>query len=167
MSSLLGPVSVMTHIIGIVCLGMSMTPEQLTQQLPQQSTKILLKTYISNISSRSRSSPPPSSSSGPAKRTAADGAVDLPQMTGVDGAKAMAPENRRVMVVTTSFIAMVVDDEILDGFIIGVINAACCMDMEMHAWHEMACTTHNTWNEAPVALVPAILATRGRRTLTD
>ena len=69
---------------------------------------------MSNISSRSRSSPPPSSSSGPAKRTAADGAMDLPQMTGVDGAKAMAPENRRVMVAITSFIATVADDEKLD-----------------------------------------------------
>lgn len=63
---------------------------------------------MSNISSRSKSSPPPSLSSGPAKRAAADEAMHRPEMDGMDGAKAMAPEKRRVKEAMASFIVMVV-----------------------------------------------------------
>lgn len=73
---------------------------------------ILLITYMSNISSRSKSRPP-SSSSGPAKRVgvglavAADEAMHRPEKAGVDGAKATASENRRVVTAMASFISAV------------------------------------------------------------
>ena len=69
-------------------------------------------TYMSNISSRSKSRPP-SSSSGPAKSVgvgltvAADEAMHRPEKTGADGAKATALENKRVVKAMASFISTV------------------------------------------------------------
>ena len=63
---------------------------------------------MSNISDRSKSRPPPSSSSGPAKtvvvETAADEATPLPTSVGVDGANDAVPERKRVMIAMASFI---------------------------------------------------------------
>ncbi len=62
---------------------------------------------MSNISSRSKSRPPPSPSSGPAKRTAADEAMHRPERDGADGTNAMAPENSNAMEAMASFISTV------------------------------------------------------------
>ncbi len=65
---------------------------------------------MSNISERSKSRPPPSSSSGLTKRAvvltaeAAAEATPLPTSVGVDGAKEVTPERKRVMVAMASFI---------------------------------------------------------------
>lgn len=75
------------------------------------SNNVSMHTHMSNISERSKSRPPPSSSSGLTKRAvvltavAAVEATPLPTSSvGVDGAKEVTPERKRVMVAMASFI---------------------------------------------------------------